>query len=349
MKKKNNSRGINKDSSIMAKDENRKEHPTKEKAWEELKKNVRALKKPRNILLVGSFGAGKSSFINTAITALTGEYNFYTDVGSGSKHNTTRVLRISREDYWNPTDETEKELNMPTFIDVIGFDDKLSTNQEEGLANSKLLNLIINGKLPENCDLLDLGKKLMRGDEVPEMQEEEGLDVDIILVVISAENVPVPQSFVDEIYKEANMKKKQIPVFIVATKVDECKLSEEGVEKKTEQIIQSFGTTPYKVLTCKNYLTGDTVPDIAKDISIITFLKKLCDPLNKAVNLVKVECNKLDRNGIHAPPSTFGAYLISFRDKSLQTLQTHVNLIAISFVLVAILIAYVNHILKKIH
>lgn len=81
----------------------------------------------------------------------------------------------------------------------------------------------------------------------------------------------------------------------------------------------------------------------------IFILFQLCDPLNKAVNLVKVECNKLDRNGIHAPPSTFGAYLISFRDKSLQTLQTHVNLIAISFVLVAILIAYVNHILKKIH
>lgn len=49
----------------------------------------------------------------------------------------------------------------------------------------------------------------MRGEEVPEMQEEEGLDVDIILVVISAENMPVPQSFVDQIYKEANMKKKR--------------------------------------------------------------------------------------------------------------------------------------------
>lgn len=77
------------------------------------------------------------------------------------------------------------------------------------LSKQQIIIIIINGKLPENCDLLDLGKKLMRGDEVPEMQEEEGLDVDIILVVISAENVPVPQSFVDEIYKEANMKKKR--------------------------------------------------------------------------------------------------------------------------------------------
>lgn len=143
----------------MEKDENKKEYSAREKAWEEFKRNVRALQKPRNILLVGSFGAGKSSFINTAITAVTGEYKIYADVGSGSKHNTTRIHRISREDYWNPTDETEKELNLPTFIDVIGFDDKLSTNQEEGLANNKLLNLIITGKLPKNCDRLDLGKR----------------------------------------------------------------------------------------------------------------------------------------------------------------------------------------------
>lgn len=161
------------------------------------------------------------------------------------------------------------------------------------------------------------------------MQEEEGLDVDIILVVISAENVPVPQSFVDQIYKEANMKKKrkhvlfknkyvylqiwcaitsqiqiifysnntsflsEIPVFIVATKVDECKLSEEGVEKKTEQIIQSFGTTPYKVLTCKNYLSGDTVPDIDKDISIITFLKKVHHLKTSSYSSVFGEKNEL--------------------------------------------------------
>lgn len=54
----------------------------------------------------------------------------------------------------------------------------------------------------------------MRGEEVPEMQEEEGLDVDIILVVISAENMPIPQSFVDQIYKEANMKKKRNHVLL---------------------------------------------------------------------------------------------------------------------------------------
>lgn len=109
------------------------------------------------------------------------------------------------------------------------------------------------------------------------MQEEKGRDIDSILVVISAENLPVPQILVDEIYKEATLKEQckqflfknryvylqmrcgvtsqiqyiffsnnyssfsEIPVLIVATMVDECKLSEEGGEK-IKQIIQSFGT-----------------------------------------------------------------------------------------------------------
>lgn len=57
----------------------------------ELKANVKKLEKPRNVLLLGSLGTGKSSFINTVITALTGRYKPYAPIGCGSKHNTTRL------------------------------------------------------------------------------------------------------------------------------------------------------------------------------------------------------------------------------------------------------------------
>lgn len=57
----------------------------------ELKANVKKLEKPRNGLLLGILGTGKSSFINTVITALTGRYKPYVDIGCGSKHNTTRL------------------------------------------------------------------------------------------------------------------------------------------------------------------------------------------------------------------------------------------------------------------
>lgn len=77
----------------FSKDEKSKRHHTKEGAWRSLKENLKALYKPRNILILGSYGAGKSSFINTVITAVTGEYRLYADIGCGSRHNTTRLHR----------------------------------------------------------------------------------------------------------------------------------------------------------------------------------------------------------------------------------------------------------------
>lgn len=67
------------------------EQITKDEVWENLKANLEALEKPRNLLLLGNIGTGKSSFINTVITALTGNYKYYADVGRGGSHNTIRL------------------------------------------------------------------------------------------------------------------------------------------------------------------------------------------------------------------------------------------------------------------
>lgn len=100
-------------------------------------------------------------------------------------------------------------LNLPAFIDIIGMDPQLSTSEDEETVNSQIMNLAINGKLPENTDLLDLGRKLKDKKRIKESQEEKTLSVDIIIVVISAENPDIPQALIDEIYKEANVKKKR--------------------------------------------------------------------------------------------------------------------------------------------
>lgn len=65
----------------------------KSEVWENLKKTLKALKEPKNVLILGSFGTGKSSFINTVITTLTGKSDYYVDIGCGIKHNTTRFQR----------------------------------------------------------------------------------------------------------------------------------------------------------------------------------------------------------------------------------------------------------------
>lgn len=68
------------------------------------------------------------------------------------------------------------------------------------------MGLIIKGKLPENCDLLDLGKKLKAGKKIKERPEVEMLTIDIIVVVISAEDFNIPHNLLEEIYAEANVK-----------------------------------------------------------------------------------------------------------------------------------------------
>lgn len=119
------------------------------------------------------------------------------------------MLRIPREEYWKPVNKDDKTLNLPAFIDIIGLDAQLSSPQDEESINRTIMNLVINGKLPENCDLLDLGKNLMEGNQIKERQEEKTLVVDIIVVVLSTDHPNIPQTLIDEIYDEANVKNKR--------------------------------------------------------------------------------------------------------------------------------------------
>lgn len=96
------------------------------------------------------------------------------------------------------------------------MDPMLSTSEDEETVNSQIMNLAINGKLPENADLLDLGRKLKDNKQIKERPEEKMLTVDIIIVVISAENSEIPQALIDEIYKEANVKKKRKIAYFIS-------------------------------------------------------------------------------------------------------------------------------------
>lgn len=119
------------------------------------------------------------------------------------------MFRIPREEYWKPVNKDDKTLNLPAFIDIIGLDAQLSSPQDEDSINRTIMNLVINGKLPENCDLLDLGKNLMEGNQIKERQEEKTLVVDITVVVLSTDHPNIPQTLIDEIYDEANVKNKR--------------------------------------------------------------------------------------------------------------------------------------------
>lgn len=70
------------------------------------------------------------------------------------------------------------------------------------------MNLIMNGKLQENCDLLNLGKELKMGGEIDELENSD-LSVDVIVFVISADNLVSQMTLAKDIYVEANTKTKR--------------------------------------------------------------------------------------------------------------------------------------------
>lgn len=117
--------------------------------------------------------------------------------------------RIPCKEYWNPSNEEDKTLNLPNFIDTIGLDVQLSSPEKDGSVNSLMINLIINGKLPENCDLLDLGKKLKKEMKMKNIQEMETLSIDMIVVVISLKDDNIPHALLEEIYIEANIRTRR--------------------------------------------------------------------------------------------------------------------------------------------
>lgn len=127
--------------------------------------------------------------------------------------------RISCKEYWDHENEEDKALNLPNFIDIIGLDVQLSNPKEEDTVNSQIMNLIINGKLQENYDLLDLGKKLKEENERKEGMElvgseDESLAIDVIVVVISLEDNNIPHALLEEIYAEANVRARRKLVLI---------------------------------------------------------------------------------------------------------------------------------------
>lgn len=128
--------------------------------------------------------------------------------------------RISCKEYWDHENEEDKALNLPNFIDIIGLDVQLSNPKEEDTVNSQIMNLIINGKLQENYDLLDLGKKLKEenerkeGMELVDRSEDESLAIDVIVVVISLEDNNIPHALLEEIYAEANVRTRRKLVLI---------------------------------------------------------------------------------------------------------------------------------------
>ena len=126
--------------------------------------------------------------------------------------------RINLDALWDGGDLANKPPNLPVLIDTIGLDNQGSTNasSEEGTSttNSKLINLIINGKIPEDCDLLHAIKSFGKGRKVKELSADKTKAVDAIIVAIPADNAIIPQNLLEDIHKQATLEKRSNAIFV---------------------------------------------------------------------------------------------------------------------------------------
>ena len=124
--------------------------------------------------------------------------------------------RINLDALWDGGDLANKPPNLPVLIDTIGLDNQGSTSSEEGTSttNSKLINLLFNGKIPENCDLLHAITSFGKGRKVKELSADKSKAADAIIVVIPADNPNIPQNLLEDIHKKATLEKRSNAIFV---------------------------------------------------------------------------------------------------------------------------------------
>ncbi|XP_062605832.1 uncharacterized protein LOC134267639 [Saccostrea cucullata] len=220
---------------------------------EELKERIgKKTSRPLTVAVIGTPGAGKSSFINTMITSITGNYRQWTrtgDFGGFGQAITLRVIRISREKYMSSADKSHQEYDFPIFVDIAGFQ---NTNDE---ITSELLNLFFYGRVPSNVLLAKVAEEIRKHGkwftdkkypETPECKK-----VDRVIFMASAENPNLPVQLMQAVLTVLR-RKKDIPIFGVLTKKD--RKEQEGVSEDFEMLFKTtLGLSQLDYLHCTNY------------------------------------------------------------------------------------------------
>ncbi|XP_061176257.1 uncharacterized protein LOC133185183 [Saccostrea echinata] len=247
------------------------------------------LKKPKSVLLVGPAGVGKSSFINSSITAITGNYCPYAKSGQG-RNVTVENNVICCKKY---AKGKLRESYLPTFVDMIGLDYVFSPSNdksEEWLADEIVGNLV-DGKYPENTDLWDYAKRRIEDHEPVITHSEQGLLIDVILMVWAPKSGdPLPDKVIACINHQRCIKGRDIPVFVIMTKMDECDVDPDELKNKKNFICEQLRIENSHILECVNYIDNQGWnEEFHSELPILEFLNKICDKVYERRDLVRLQ------------------------------------------------------------
>ncbi|XP_071145814.1 uncharacterized protein [Mytilus edulis] len=251
----------------------------------DLKKSVGTVKNAKknlNVVVLGTKGCGKSSFLNTVFTSFREDtWRLYSTVGknSGNITNITQHFKSFRADqtYF----KEDKNVLFPTFIDINGLED------DKADFNRAFLRALFDGKIKENeklTTLLQMYQSNPNGFKKTMSRRTEYLKINRIIVVTSADpSEPLPNELF-KCVKEVADDVKGIPIFGVMTKKDKFKRNEQ-IPKRIDDFIGNLGITKDSFKWIENYC-----PDVDKemkyhrtvypstDVPVLEFITQVINP-----------------------------------------------------------------------
>ncbi|XP_055995429.1 uncharacterized protein LOC125683570 [Ostrea edulis] len=276
---------------------------------EELLQRIGKEDTPLNIAIIGMPGCGKSSFINTLIASITGEWRSYAMAGSFGgmgEHKTNHIAMYRKEKYLKHARDVEHlmEFNFPTILDMSGISD---ANDKD---TKMFLDLVFSGRIPENSRISDILNHIREnGERLNNLYPlaESNIRVDRIIFVVSASNSSLPENLMQAVRSSSRSGQRDIPLFGVLTKIDAPFTSEENEYQEFISSIRThLGILDIHLLRCTNYCDVNlremndeirkNIPNI--DISVLRGMTQILDPSITVVEYNRSTSNQMDAGGI---------------------------------------------------
>lgn len=233
--------------------------------------------KTLTIAIIGQHGCGKSSFINTAITVLSGEYHEHALVGNfeeEGEHVTRRLTRYSKEKYLKTCNMDALNYCYPTILDMTGFQNTDDENVRE------TLEMILEGRVKDGTKLNSKGRSQRNLFDILQHLYSDA-KVDRIIFIVSAKSKEFPEELMKSVRFIALEGSREVPLFGVLTHGDEIEHSDPKFSKFEKRFKDCLGLSPMRYLLCTNYCSNfpkdnERNPDV--EVPVMRFLRQVIDP-----------------------------------------------------------------------